>query len=302
MHRTDGTNHLLNLFASADPAAGRPTGTLVTAEWLNDNQENICRFIEAAGITLSKNNYGQLEAAINVFINAAINNLVNNAPINLDTLDDLAASIGDDDDFIGTMNSALGGKSNNGHGHLQSSITGLVAALASKSDDGHDHSESILTDVAFVGAVLPFPFSSAPLGFLKCNGAAISRTSYANLFAEIGTDFGAGNGSSTFNLPDFRGDVIRGWDDGRGVDSGRALGSLQLDSIQNITGSLRSGSRGSFGSSNSGAFSAPYGSSLHGNGTNLSSSSSVDFDASLVVRTSDETRARNSALTLCIKY
>ena len=135
MHRTDGTNHLLNLFASADPAAGRPTGTLVTAEWLNDNQENICRFIEAAGITLSKNNYGQLEAAINVFINAAINNLVNNAPINLDTLDDLAASIGDDDDFIGTMNSALDGKSNNGHGHLQSSITGLVAALASKSDD-----------------------------------------------------------------------------------------------------------------------------------------------------------------------
>jgi len=197
---------------------------------------------------------------------------------------------------------ALAGKSATGHGHAQSSITGLVAALEGKSATGHGHVQAEITDVNFAGMVVAFPLTSAPTGFLKCNGAAVSRTSYSALFSAIGTIFGTGNGSTTFNLPDLRGDVIRGWDDGRGVDSGRALGSLQLDALQNITGTLRSGSRGSFGSSNSGAFSAPYGSSLHGSGTNFSSSSSVDFDASLVVRTSDETRARNSALTLCIKY
>lgn len=66
-------------------------------------------------------------------------------------------------------------------------------------------------------------------GYLKVNGAAISRTTYSDLFSVIGTTFGAGDGSTTFNLPDLRGYFIRGWDDGRGVDSGRVLGSTQDD-------------------------------------------------------------------------
>lgn len=63
--------------------------------------------------------------------------------------------------------------------------------------------------------------STAPSGWLKANGAAVSRTAYAALFAVIGTSAGAGDGFNTFNLPDLRGEFIRGWDDGRGVDSGR---------------------------------------------------------------------------------
>ena len=145
MHRTDGTNHLLNLFASANPAAGRPTGTLVTAEWLNDYQENICRFIESRGIALSKNDYEQLTNALSDLVNSAINGVVAGAPSNLNTLNEIAASIGDDNNFIGTMNSALGGKSNNGHGHAQSDVSGLVSALAGKSDDGHGHAQSSIT-------------------------------------------------------------------------------------------------------------------------------------------------------------
>ena len=66
-----------------------------------------------------------------------------------------------------------------------------------------------------------------PSGYLKCNGAAVSRTTYADLFAEIGTAFGAGDGSSTFNVPDFRGEFVRGWDDSRGVDSGRNFATLK---------------------------------------------------------------------------
>lgn len=69
--------------------------------------------------------------------------------------------------------------------------------------------------------------SSPPPRCLKANGAAVSRTVYAALFAAIGTRYGFGDGFNTFNLPDGRGEFLRGWDDGRGVDTGRALGSGQ---------------------------------------------------------------------------
>lgn len=77
------------------------------------------------------------------------------------------------------------------------------------------------------GAVGYFAQSSAPTGWLKANGAAVSRTTYSRLFAAIGTLFGVGDGSTTFNLPDLRGEFVRGWDDGRGIDTGRALGGFQ---------------------------------------------------------------------------
>jgi microcystin-dependent protein len=69
--------------------------------------------------------------------------------------------------------------------------------------------------------------SSAPAGWLKANGAQVSRTTYAALFAAVGTAFGAGDGSTTFNLPDLRGEFLRGWADGRAVDTGRAFAGFQ---------------------------------------------------------------------------
>lgn len=77
------------------------------------------------------------------------------------------------------------------------------------------------------GAVQFFAMSTAPVGWVKANGAAVSRALYANLFAAIGTTFGAGDGENTFNLPDLRGEFLRGWDDGRGVDPERWLGTWQ---------------------------------------------------------------------------
>ena len=82
------------------------------------------------------------------------------------------------------------------------------------------------------GAVLYFSGRTAPAGWLKANGAAVSRTAYAALFAAIGTTYGAGDGRSTFNLPDLRGEFIRGWDDGRGVDTPRPMGSAQAHALQ----------------------------------------------------------------------
>lgn len=77
------------------------------------------------------------------------------------------------------------------------------------------------------GAVAFFAMSTAPAGYLKANGATVSRTAYATLFAKIGTTFGVGDGSTTFTLPDLRGEFLRGFDDGRGADSGRSFGSAQ---------------------------------------------------------------------------
>lgn len=72
---------------------------------------------------------------------------------------------------------------------------------------------SILT-----GSVLIWLTGTNPEGYLECDGAAVSRTTYASLFSVIGTSFGVGDGSTTFNLPDFRGEFLRGWDHGASND------------------------------------------------------------------------------------
>lgn len=87
-------------------------------------------------------------------------------------------------------------------------------------------------DATPVGAIMGFSMSTVPTGWLECSGAAVSRTTYADLFAAIGTTYGAGDGSTTFNLPDLRGEFLRGWDHGRGVDAGRGPGSFQDGEVE----------------------------------------------------------------------
>lgn len=74
---------------------------------------------------------------------------------------------------------------------------------------------------SFAGVVLPFAGSAAPSGFLLCAGQAVSRTTYAALFAIIGTTYGTGNGTTTFNLPDLRGRAVAGVDNMGGSAAGR---------------------------------------------------------------------------------
>nr|WP_303832649.1 phage tail protein [Snodgrassella alvi] len=81
------------------------------------------------------------------------------------------------------------------------------------------------------GAIQFFAMETAPVGWLKANGAEVSRTLYANLFVAIGTTFGSGDGKTTFNLPDLRGEFLRGWDDGRRLDKKRLMGSTQNQQI-----------------------------------------------------------------------
>ncbi|EFJ2957772.1 phage tail protein [Escherichia coli] len=77
-----------------------------------------------------------------------------------------------------------------------------------------------------VGVPVPWPSATPPTGWLKCNGAAFSAEEYPELAKAYPTN----------KLPDLRGEFIRGWDDGRGVDTGRGILSAQGDAIRNITG------------------------------------------------------------------
>lgn len=92
--------------------------------------------------------------------------------------------------------------------------------------------EAAMNLAAPIGSIVAWPDNAAPTNWRQCGGAAISRTTFATLFSLIGTTFGAGDGSTTFNLPDLRGEFIRGWDNGRGIDSARVFGSSQTDQLE----------------------------------------------------------------------
>jgi len=154
------------------------------------------------------------------------------------------------------------------------------------------------------GYVLPFATSSVPSGYLECNGSALSRTVYADLFAIIGTTYGAGDGSTTFNIPDLRGEFIRGFDNGRGIDNGRVVGSPQGDAIRNITGTVVSNYISSSPNNGVGALKSSIQQTFHRynylSGTYWGAK--LDFNASLAVPTANENRPRNIAMMYCIKY
>jgi len=78
-----------------------------------------------------------------------------------------------------------------------------------------------------VGAIIPMAAPSVPAGFLECNGATVKRSDYPALFSLIGTTYGAGDSTTTFTIPDLRGAFVRGWDNGRTVDNGRAFAGTQ---------------------------------------------------------------------------
>lgn len=145
------------------------------------------------------------------------------------------------------------------------------------------------------GAVLFFAATTPPPGFLKANGATITRTAYAALFAAIGTQFGAGDGSTTFTLPDMRGEFPRGWDEGRGADPGRAFGSFQADAFQGHKHLQSLGGTLSTVTNSAGAY-------VIGNQNNSETQDTRTDPAYGAVRQASETRPRNIALLACIKF
>ncbi|MDK9585760.1 phage tail protein [Lelliottia wanjuensis] len=104
-------------------------------------------------------------------------------------------------------------------------IPGLVSRLFCDGVNISDETYNPNNDM--VGAVIGFAMNAAPTGWLASDGAEVSRVTYARLFSRIGTIYGPGNGTTTFNLPDYRGEFLRGLDNGRGIDPSRAIGSRQ---------------------------------------------------------------------------
>lgn len=150
-----------------------------------------------------------------------------------------------------------------------------------------------------VGSMVAFPKGPVPVGFFEANGGLLSIAAYPDLAAYLGTTFNTGTeGAGNFRLPDSRGEFLRGWDNGRGVDAGRALGSLQLDAFQGhyhnnpIWQNGTGGGVGEFVGNN-------------GNpgvtGTRLRTYEAATDGTNGAPRIASETRPRNLAVMWCIK-
>ncbi len=181
------------------------------------------------------------QIASTAFVMAAIAALVDSSPDALNTLNELAAALGNDPNFATTMTNALAGKQ-----PKDATLTAL-AELATSADKlpyftgadraaltaltsvgrailGKTSTQGVLDYLGLgegsalpVGVPVPWPSATPPTGWLKCNGAAFSAEEYPKLAKAYPTN----------KLPDLRGEFIRGWDDSRGIDTGRSLLSSQ---------------------------------------------------------------------------
>ncbi|MCY0108710.1 phage tail protein [Pseudomonas monsensis] len=150
-----------------------------------------------------------------------------------------------------------------------------------------------------VGSIVAFPVDTPPPGFLELDNSVKSSATYPDLSAYLGGKFNKGDeGVGNFRLPEARGEFLRGWDHGRGIDAGRVIGTSQTDTLQNLYGIFDgyldiTTANGVFGMGNM--------SKSLTQTTQKDAYHSVIFDASKVARTSTETRPRNLAVMWCIK-
>ncbi|EEV6132451.1 phage tail protein [Escherichia coli] len=159
-----------------------------------------------------ENSDNSKKLATTEFVAKALAALAGSAPETLDTLKELADALGNDPNFATTV------------------LNKLAEKLA-KDQNGADIPDPALFvknlglgegSALPVGVPVPWPSATPPTGWLKCNGADFSAEEYPELAKAYPTN----------KLPDLRGEFIRGWDDGRGVDSGRTILSLQSDTFK----------------------------------------------------------------------
>ncbi|MCQ1941866.1 phage tail protein [Escherichia coli] len=227
------------------------------------------------------------QIATTAFVKSAIAAMVGSAPAALDTLNELAAALGNDPNFATTMLNALAGKQ-----PLDNTLTNLsgkdVAGLLAYLGLG-EGAPAIGVPFFWPSAAMPNTVidSWSSMVFLKFNGAKFSATDYpvlAKVFPAL-------------VLPEARGDFIRIWDDGRGVDGGRTLLSAQDFAQQRITGDFMGGAMGSSGSIKAGALVNSY--------TNYGATSQdlqhFSIDSAIETKTASETRPRNIAFNFLVR-
>ncbi|MEN3030380.1 phage tail protein [Chromobacterium amazonense] len=238
------------LFHDGNPATGE-LGTIVTSDWLNGvqsavqtTQQELLTLLKTSGQSPDPSRKDQLQQAVQNIawggnqkpttlagygitdgaskadLQSAVSNLVAGAPGALNTLQELAAALGNDANFAASIAKLLAGKADKA-----STLAGYGIS------DGATSTQ--VNAAAPAGMVAYFAMKDAPAGWLVADGRAVARKDYPGLFAAIGTLYGAGDGSSTFVLPDLCGEFVRGWDaKNAGKDPNRAFGSWQAPSLQ----------------------------------------------------------------------
>lgn len=213
----------------------------------------------------------------------------------LSTLKDmLAAQAGDAlDAKIQELNSKIDNAVNKSNTALTDLLSVVEQAKTSAIQAIEDKTRVIEEYKVPIGTIIAMSSDYIPTGYLLCNGSAVNRQTYSLLFAKIGTTYGEGDGTNTFNLPDLRGKFVRGL--GGNSD---LLGKTQGDAIRNIQGEVDI----CHGDNNvtNGVF-RDNGRKSRGRDGNEWYSHSVIFDASRVVPTANENRPLNMAMNYLIK-
>ena len=168
------------------------------------------------------------QLATTAFVRTEVANLVASAPAALDTLDELAAALGDDANFATTTATAIGLKAPLASPALTGTPTAPTASteLSNTQIATTEFVKQIAALFTPSGSVISYAGASAPTGWLLCSGQTVSRTTYSSLFSAIGTTYGVGDGSTTFTLPDMRGRVVAGVDNMGGSAASRLTSTV----------------------------------------------------------------------------
>lgn len=200
----------------------------------------------------------------------------------------------------------------------KSSVVANDKFIIADSQDSNNSKKVALSNIVLTGEIKAWASSSVPSRYLECNGAEVAISSYGNLSTAIyvgdsnnaDTDLvfgyktdGSGTRSTSgthIKLPDLRGEFIRGWDNSRGIDSSRKLGSYQADAFQGHYHNVRQQSQAASNShTNNNAVSSSFSGAANNNGNNATTI--VSDGSSGAPRTASETRPRNISLMYIIK-
>lgn len=241
---TSGASGVIQLATSAEVTAGTDTTKAVTSANLKVELDKKLDDTQLSTDGTFASNSDALipsQKATKTYVDTQVSSLVNSAPAALNTLDELAAALGDDANFATTMTNTLAGKIDKSAYTASGDIlVGTGAGTYIKKTIAEIRDMIIAPGTTmYVNSIYPLP------GFIKKNGVLLSRITYANLWtyaqasgnivdestwqAGAWGSFSTGDGINTFRIPDERGYGDRAWDDGRGIDSGRAIGSSQAD-------------------------------------------------------------------------
>nr|WP_263010780.1 phage tail protein [Pseudomonas chlororaphis] len=249
-------------FVDENPITGQ-VGSLISSQWGNAVTDELLNVIRAGGKVPAEAEHDQLLAAIKAIVRDSI------PPEKIRTT---LAEYGITDAYTKSVT------------YTKAEIEALLKNMSALP----------------VGAMVPFPKGTVPPGFLEVDGSVQSAATYPDLAAYLGTTFNTGGeGAGNFRLPESRGEFLRGWDHGRGVDGGRSPGSWQADAFQgHYHASAADTARPYSTGGTVGDYLARFGT---GNPTTNGVRDAINNGVDGTPRTASETRPRNLAVMWCIK-